>query len=226
MKDEGIVMGRTRVKVCGITNAEDALLCVQCGADALGFIFVPDSPRAVTPEQAAAIIARLPVFVDRVGVFIDADEGLMADTVRACRLSVVQLHGNESASLTEKLKLTLKVNILKTFRPCGEGADFASGGGMGRFPADAFLLDSARAGGLSGGTGIELDREVARRVIDSCAKPVVLAGGLRPDNVADAIRRCRPYGVDVCSGTEEKPGRKSREKVIGFFEAVARANAG
>ena len=203
----------TRVKICGITTAEDAADAVEAGADALGFIFVPGTPRAVLPEAAERIVADLPPFVTTVGVFVDRPLQELLDIAARCRLQAVQLHGEESAEVARCIPLRvikgIRVKDAESLRP------------IGSYPAHAFLLD-AFVEGVPGGTGSVLPWDLAARAKGRA--PIILSGGLRPENVDRAVRLVRPYGVDVSSGVEMRPGRKDRQKVREFIAAVRRAD--
>ena len=202
-----------KVKVCGITNAEDALAAVEAGADALGFIFYEKSPRYVVPAVAANIIAQLPPLVTPVGVFVN--EGLA--TVRAimdtCGLAMAQLHGDENVSYCRELARP----AMKALRLRDRGSLLALAEYQGRGGVRGFVLDTFSE--LSyGGTGQITDWGLAAEVAKST--PLLLAGGLTPDNVTEAIRTVRPYGVDVSSGVESAPGKKDHAKMCAFVDAV------
>jgi len=196
------------VKICGITNREDALMAVEAGAHALGFVFAP-SPRQVTPEQAAAIIAALPPFVQTVGVFVDGDA---ASVLSRCPLDAVQFHGEEPP---EELAALAGVRRIKACR-VATSADLEPLAAY-RGAADAFLLDAPVPGVAGHGQPFPwpLARE-ARRF----GRPIILAGGLTPENVAAAIDAGRPDAVDVSSGVEASPGRKDRGRVRRFIAAA------
>ena len=202
-----------RIKLCGITSLDDARRCVDAGADALGFIFVPGTPRHVTAETAARIIEALPPFVTPVGVFWDHPAGQVKAIAEECRLGALQFHGDEAP---EDL-LEHRLPLIKTLKVAG-AADLAR---MPEYRVAAFLLDSpARWSEGAARPPIPWDvaADAARR------HPVLLSAGLTPDNVALAVRRVRPYGVDVNSGVEARPGRKDPAKVRRFV-AEARAAA-
>ena len=203
----------TRIKICGITSPEDAALAVEAGADALGFNFVPGTPRCVAPEIARAVIAGLPPFVTAVGVFLDQS---LEDVLRAAAVAgvgAVQLHGAEGAEFARRIPL----KVIKAIA-VGDPAAVASIPG---YPAHAFLLDSHRTG-QAGGTGQTFPWGLALEVRRHGR--LVLAGGLTPENVAEAVRRVRPFAVDVASGVERSPGVKDAEKVRAFIAAVRRAD--
>jgi len=199
-----------RVKICGITNLEDARLASDLGADALGFIFYSNSPRNITPEKAGRIVRRLPPFVTKVGVFVNESP----DTIRGIRndvgLDLIQLHGGETPAYCRDLL----VPYLKVFRV---QSDFELNE-MEKYPGVAgFLFDTYRQDAF-GGTGETFDWEVARQA--TRYGHVILSGGLRASNVRAAIASVKPYGVDVASGVEAEPGKKDPEKLRAFFRSV------
>ncbi len=197
----------TRVKICGITNVQDALLAIEAGADALGFIFVEGTPRYVQPAHVEGIIRRLPPFVVTVGVFANQPLPEVERLAKALQLSVVQLHGDEDPG--ECRRLTLR--FIKAVRM----KDPSSLEIFPRYPeATAFLLDSFAEGRL-GGTGHPFPWELAERA--KAYGPIILSGGLTPQNVEEAVTKVRPYGVDVSSGVEASPGRKDPEKLREFI---------
>ncbi|HOX36719.1 MAG TPA: phosphoribosylanthranilate isomerase [Candidatus Brocadiia bacterium] len=200
----------TRVKICGITNPRDALAAVRAGADALGFVFYPPSGRHIPPESAKPIIELLPPFVSSVGLFVDADSSDVLRIASELRLDYVQLHGRETPAFLDKLRA---LRIIKAFRIAGP-EDVRK---MAAYRADGYLLD-AFAPGLQGGTGQTFDWSLLSEAPQ--VGPIILAGGLNPDNVAEAIQRTRPYAVDVSSGVEDAPGVKNRELMERFvYEA-------
>jgi phosphoribosylanthranilate isomerase len=203
-----------RIKICGVTRAEDALLAAALGVDAVGFNFAPESPRRVDAAAARALAAALPPFLTRVGVFVDADPDVMRATAREAGLHVLQLHGDE----TPEIGAALGVPWYKAHRV---GPDFRPES-VTRWGGGTFLLDAA-APDRRGGTGRVFDWEIARRA--AAHGRVILAGGLTPDNVAEAIRTARPYAVDVSSGVESAPGRKDAA-LLRAFVANARAAEG
>jgi phosphoribosylanthranilate isomerase len=200
-----------RVKICGITNSGDALLAAELGAHALGFIFYKKSPRSVTPDKARRIIGQLPPFVATVGVFVDEDAAAVREIASLAGLDWVQLHGRESPDYC----CSLGRRVIKGFRVKGEEiyAQLTEYQGA----AQAFLLDAYKPG-KPGGTGETFNWEIARQV-KKCG-PIILAGGLNPDNVAEAIRIAQPAAVDAASGVEAAPGKKDPEKLRAFFEAI------
>ena len=203
----------TRIKICGITGPEDASLAVEAGADALGFNFVPGTPRCVAPEIAGAIVAGLPPFVTAVGVFVDQSLEEVLRAAAVAGVGAVQLHGTEGADFARRIPL----KVIKAIAV----ADRASLAAMAGYPAHAFLLDAHRAGS-AGGTGQTFPWDVA--VEARRHGRILLAGGLTPDNVAEAVRRVRPFAVDVASGVERCPGQKDPQKVRRFVAAVRRAD--
>jgi len=201
-----------RVKICGITNWPDARLAVDLGAQMLGFIFHPESPRVVSPAAAWSIIRRLPSCVVPVGLFVNWRPEVVDLLARAIRLKAVQLQGDESVADARALSRSHKV--IKAFR-VSPGFRLAA---LGRYKFDWANLLDGHAPGLYGGTGKTVDLDIARR-----AKKygrVVLAGGLRAENVREAILTARPFAVDVCSGTEARPGKKDPARMRAFFDAV------
>lgn len=203
----------TRVKVCGITCAEDAAAAVAAGAHALGFVFAADSPRRVAPDAAARIIAELPPFVATVGVFVDQAPAEIEAIARGCALHFVQLHGAEPPELARALSRP----VIRAVRVRDERSLALLAG----YPARAFLLD-AYVAGQAGGTG----QCAPWRLVEGlrAALPIILAGGLTPANVGEAVRRVRPYAVDASSGLESRPGRKDPRKLEEFIANVRRAD--
>jgi len=199
-----------RIKICGITNTEDAIAAAELGADALGFVFAP-SPRQVSPEMAREIITALPPFVRTVGVFMDQDPDEVSYIADLCRLDLLQFHGKESptycARFEQRVIKAVRVRNQGHLEGCSEYSGIV----------DALLLDTY-VSGRSGGTGLTFDWNIALE-----AKKygrIILAGGLNPDNVAEAISMVKPYAVDASSGLEQKPGVKDREKMARFIQTV------
>ncbi len=202
----------TKVKVCGITNLEDALTALELGADALGFNFHPQSPRYLTPAEAAKITSRIPPFACSVGLFVNVgDTSEVERMARSAGTRVLQLHGTESDEFVRKLRSGW--TVIKAF-PVGEGED---GKRIRECPAQGILLDTADRR-LHGGTGKTFDWTLCRKL--EISRPLILAGGLHSGNVASAIRSVRPYAVDVCSGVESAPGKKDRSKMAEFMREV------
>ena len=207
-------MTRTRIKFCGMTRPGDIRLAGELGVDALGFIFVDRSPRALSPADAAALRPAIPPLVQVVALFMDPAEDEVRAAIRALRPTLLQFHGREDAAFCERFGLP----YVKTL-PMGEGAG-AARALAARYPsADAFLLDGHKAG-EPGGQGARFDWAD----LPELPKPWLLAGGLTPDNVADAVRQARPFGVDVSSGIEAAPGRKDGERMLRFVDEVRRAD--
>lgn len=201
-----------KVKICGITSVADAEAAIQAGADALGFVFAESSPRFVTPEAAKEIIAALPPFVTPVGVFDDTGSDALVDVVGRTQIRCVQLHGTTGPSDLSMLR----VPAIKAFR-VGPGFRIDE---LRRYNVSAFLLDSFVEGRL-GGTGTVFDWSIAEAA--TRYGRVIVAGGLNAENVGEAIRKVRPYAVDVSSGVESAPGRKDPAKLVAFCRAVREA---
>ena len=197
------------VKICGITNLEDAIHAVRCKADAVGFIFYEASPRFIEPERAAEIAARLPDFTSKVGVFVNADPKYIQEVSAMVKLSAVQLTGNEGADDL----VGYETSVIKVFRI---KPDFDVEV-MRNYLVDAFLLDTYAGKGY-GGTGQTFDWNIAVRAKEF--GKIILSGGLNPDNIEDAVRFVQPYGGDVSSGVEAVVGKKDPVKVRNF---IARA---
>lgn len=198
----------TLVKICGITNVADAHAAVDAGADALGFNFYRPSPRYIAPQDARAIIDQLPESVLKIGVFVNEDLKSLSQVVTQARLSAVQLHGNESPAYCRELAPTY---VIKAF-----GA--TNNLNLEGYDVDAIMLDT-KDDLLHGGTGRVFDWSIAQRATTSVPK-LFLAGGLSPENVAEAITRVRPYAVDACSSLETRLGKKNHERVRAFIKAV------
>lgn len=203
----------TKVKICGITSAEDAAVAVEAGADALGFVFYRKSPRYIEPLVAKQIIMGLPPLVTAVGVFVDEEQQVVRSLMDDCGLALAQLHGQESAVYCQELGRP----VLKALRVKDRSSLLALAEFQGRAGVRGFVLD-AFSDQAYGGTGQVIDWELAAEV--ARAAHILLAGGLTPDNVATAIQSVQPYGVDVSSGVEREPGRKDHEKVRAFIRAV------
>jgi phosphoribosylanthranilate isomerase len=227
------------VKVCGITNADDARLAAELGAAMLGFNFYRRSPRYIAPAAAAAIVAGLPAGVEAVGVFVNATVDDIVSAVAATGSSArslgelerrgirtVQLHGDEPADFCRQLRRRMPgLGVIKAFRTeAGFAPEIAA-----RYPAQALLIDAA--GEAFGGSGRQANWEEARKLAqllratkDPALPKLILAGGLTPANVAEGIRRVQPQAVDVCSGVEAAKGRKDHSKLRDFFAAVRSAS--
>ena len=205
-----------RVKICGVTKLEDAKLAAELGAHAIGLNFYPESPRCLSPAAAAELVRRFPPFVTPVGVFVNWAAETVLALSQALGLSAAQLHGDEPPQVVERLARHLPV--IKALR-------IAQGSPAPEFfryrAASAFLLDSAVSSHY-GGTGVTGNWHAARAAAQT--QRIILAGGLTPENVGEAIRIVRPYAVDVTSGVETRPGKKDPGKLRTFFEEVARAS--
>ncbi|WP_373094839.1 phosphoribosylanthranilate isomerase [Zhongshania sp.] len=207
-------MSRTRVKICGITRAEDAVAAIRAGADALGFVFYEASPRYVRPEQAAGLMAGLPVFVSKVGLFVNANAADVRRVMAACPLDLLQFHGDETPEYCESfakpymkaIRMRDDIDVEQVILTYGS--------------ASAILLDSYKPG-VPGGTGESFDWG---RFPKSSEQRLVLAGGLRPENADAAIVSCKPYAVDVSGGVEAAPGVKCSHAMTRFIEAVSLAD--
>ena len=199
-----------KVKICGITNLPDGLAAAEAGADALGFVFYDESPRHISVEGAAALIRQLPPFVMKVGVFVNAPEDLVIRAVRECGLNLLQFHGDEKPDYC----LQFGLMSMKAFRI----RDAASLQALQNYPTDAWLLDGYSPG-KPGGAGETFNWDLALEA-RNWGRPIFLAGGLTRENVAEAVQRAQPYGVDVSSGVEAAPGRKDHAKVRAFIQAA------
>ncbi|WKZ32252.1 MAG: phosphoribosylanthranilate isomerase [Thermodesulfobacteriota bacterium] len=200
-----------RVKICGITNLEDALKAAELGADSLGFIFYKKSPRHISPRTAGLIIRELPPFVTPVGVFVDEELSRAAATVAETGICTAQLHGNETPEYCERLG----IKVIKAIRV----RDMADINRLRPYSVSAYLLDTFKEG-VHGGTGETFDWDIA--VEAKALGRIVLSGGLNPENVKEAVEKVRPYAVDACSGVEmkDRPGRKDHAKLKEFMERV------
>jgi len=207
----------TRVKVCGITRPEDAEAADRAGADAVGLIFAP-SPRRIDLRQATAIERVLSPWIVRVGVFVDAGLAAMDRAIAAARLDVLQLHGSETPEFVRKVREEFGLRIVKSVR-VGDGLDLVR---LDEYEVDAFLFDTY-VPGRAGGTGKTFDWDLA--VPWARSVRLILAGGLTPENVGEAVRRVRPYGVDVVSGVEREPGVKDHTKMQRFIANVRQMEA-
>jgi len=209
----------TKIKICGITRPEDALEAARAGADALGFNFSRKSPRLVDADAARAIIARLPPLVSAVGVFVEQSPEEIVDLCRYCGLQAAQLHSDEyDADKTLRIE---GVRVIRVFRPgpgfsIEEVRSYAERTGCRGFLFDAFSAE------MAGGTGKTIESSTASMLFEETRDVgwALLAGGLKPENVADAVRLTRPWGVDTASGVESSPGVKDALKVRRFVEAV------
>lgn len=205
---------RTRVKICGITRPQDALAAAQAGADAIGLVFYPASPRAVEIDQAGEIVEALPPFVTTVGLFVDAGEAEIRRILEVIPLDLLQFHGDETPDACRRygrpylkaLRMREQADVIATAKHYHDAA--------------GLLLDTYKAG-QPGGTGERFDW---RRIPATLPKPIVLAGGLTPENVAEAVLMARPYGVDVSGGVEAQKGIKDVYKIQSFIAEVERGD--
>lgn len=203
-------ISRTRVKICGITRTEDGVAAAQLGADAIGLVFHPPSPRFVTPDMAQRIVAALPPFVAAVGLFMNAEAATVRAVLDRVPLHLLQFHGDEDPAYCADFSLPYIKAV-----PMGAGANV--GDYEQRFATAAGLLLDSHGGNKMGGTGRGFDWN---RIPAERHKPLILAGGLHPDNVAEAIRRVRPFAVDVSSGVEAAKGIKDTELMRAFLRGV------
>ncbi len=202
-----------RIKVCGLTDLDQARAVCEAGADAVGFVFAEKSPRLVSREEVRQIIKKLPPMVQSIGVFVNESVDVIREIVSFCGIDMVQLHGSESPGFCK----LLAPRVIKAFRVRDEMVlnqieDY-------RGKVRGILLD-AWSRQSEGGTGRVFDWRIAGDAVSSCGMPVILAGGLGPDNVREAVSRVRPWGVDVSSGVEISPGDKDIQKVRRFIEAA------
>jgi phosphoribosylanthranilate isomerase len=204
----------TRVKICGVTNVADAQAAAEAGADMIGLNFYEQSPRQISLATAVEISRALPPLVLRVGVFVNPAEALVMRVISECGLSLLQFHGDETSEFCTQFGLM----SLKAFRI----RDAESLNQLADYQTNAFLLDAHSRSGL-GGTGEKFNWELAVEA-QNFGKPIFLAGGLTPENVGDAVKRVRPFAVDVSSGVESAPGKKDLAKVSAFIQAVRNAD--
>jgi len=210
-------MDRTRIKVCGITTPEAAAAAVEAGADVLGFVFAPGTPRYIKPEAAFAIMATLPPMVGTVGVFRDASLDDFIEIEQQCPTDWSQLHGHEP----ERLVQDCGPRVIRGIRFAPETIEAELARWDALEEVEAILVD-----GSDGGEGKAFAWEAMVEPMRTITTPIILAGGLHADNVGQAIRACRPFAVDVSSGVESEPGVKDAAKIRAFCEAVRKADAG
>ena len=204
-----MVIPQVKIKICGMTQLKDALFAIEQGADAVGFIFYKKSPRSTTMKTVRDIILKLPPLAGTVGVFVGETVERVNKVADYCGLDMVQLHGDESPAFCRKIHR----RVIKAFRV----KDFQSLKKLQKYSVSGFLLDTF-SDNLHGGTGKTFDWNLvlpAKKI-----GPVILAGGLTPSNVRQAVSQARPYGVDVCSGVEKSPGVKDPEKVRAFLTNI------
>jgi phosphoribosylanthranilate isomerase len=199
----------TKIKICGITSRKDALAAIECGADALGFVFAKSS-RQIAPDRARDIIASLPPMIITVGVFVDETHKRVREIAQRCHLDGLQFHGSESPTYCRGFYR----KVIKAFQV----RDGSIAREVARYDVDAQLLDSS----AGGGSGLTFDWNLVRE-IGGC---IILAGGLTPDNVAGAIKKVQPYAVDVSSGVESEPGKKDRHLMEAFIRQVRECDCG
>ncbi len=211
-------MKRTRVKICGITREEDLAAAVAAGADALGFVFYAPSPRCVSPQRAAQLVAQVPAFVSKVGLFVNASEETVRSVMAEVALDLLQFHGDEGAAFCSRFgRPWIKAARVKPGLDLLEYAAAFAG-----FPGVSGLLLDAHVEGFGGG-GKAFDWSL---IPPSLPLPVILSGGLHPGNVAEAVRAVRPWAVDVSSGVEAARGIKDAQKIAEFIAGVRNADAG
>jgi len=204
----------TKIKICGITNMEDAMAAVNLGVDALGFVFYKDSKRYIKPSKAYEITRMLPPFVTKIGVFANEDQVAIRDITAEIKLDLLQIHGDETPEYCGRLEIP----YIKAFR-LKDGTTLSE---VNEYSTD-FLLFDTYSKDEYGGTGHAFDWRILKdKPFDN--KYVILSGGLNPGNVGDAVSFLNPYAVDVSSGVEEYPGKKDIEKLIKFIEAVKNGN--
>lgn len=204
----------TEVKICGITNKDDALVAAKCGAAALGFIFYPPSPRYIKPKDAKKIIDALPDKLVKIGVFVNEKPAEIKRIMDYCPLDMIQLHGDESPEYCRQFpaSIIIKAIELKNDNDLNRAFDYK---------VAAILIDSRHAG-LYGGTGKKSNWELASRIKNK--KPFILSGGLNEYNIVQAIRDVAPHAVDICSGVESMPGKKDHAKLARVFKIISRAD--
>ncbi|MDF1591756.1 MAG: phosphoribosylanthranilate isomerase [Desulfobacterales bacterium] len=212
MKPSPTELYRPQVKICGLTSPEAALACAELGVDAIGCVFFPKSPRHLSERQAREICAVLPPEVKKVGVFVNETYLHIMQKVERCGLTVVQLHGQESPELVHEI-LNKNIPVIKALFTAG----VPSFSDAQKYRASAFLVECG-SGILPGGNALTWDWQQARKISETY--PLILAGGLSPDNVSQAIAACRPAAVDVSSGVEKAPGIKDLTKVKAFLDSV------
>jgi len=215
---------RTRIKICGLTRAQDVRVCAQSGVDALGFVFYPPSKRFVSPEHAAELCADLPAFISTVALFVNPEPQAVKDVIHALRPSLLQFHGDENPDFCA----SFGVPYLKAFRVGGPGLDTAANVAKTCHAfslAAGWLFDSYTP--AFGGSGQGFDHALLSGVssADALSRPMILSGGLNAQNARAALQALSPWAVDVSSGVEESPGVKSAQKIQAFLGAVHQASA-
>ncbi|MDI6785494.1 MAG: phosphoribosylanthranilate isomerase [bacterium] len=198
-----------KIKVCGITNIKDALECVELGIDALGFIFA-ESKRRVNKETVKEIARELPPFITLVGVFVNEEKETVKKIAKYCKLDILQFHGQETTNYCQEF---IEYKTIKSFSIKSK----FSLEDVNNFQVSAYLFDTFKMG-THGGTGICFDWNVLKRA--SFKRPIIISGGLNSDNIARCINLLQPYAVDICSGVEEYPGKKDKEKLRNFIKKI------
>lgn len=209
---------RTRVKICGVRDARTARVCVEAGADAVGLVFASRSPRSVGVDEAKTVAGAVGAFVTAVGLFVDEDPETVARVCGACGLGMVQLHGAESPETCTRVGELTALPVLRAVRFDPETIDDTIVAYHGA--CDALLVD-----GSSGGHGVAFDWSALASRVEIAPMPIVVAGGLTPENAGACVGACRPYAVDVSSGVESSRGVKDAGRIAAFCDAVRRADA-
>lgn len=205
----------TEVKICGITNKEDAVCAVQCGAVALGFIFYPPSPRYIKPDDAKKIIMTLPEKIISIGVFVNETSERIKKIMEYCGLDMIQLHGDESPEFCREFPLSSTIKAVELKKETDINRTF-------NYDVAAILVDSRHAG-LYGGTGKKANWELAERIKEK--KLLILSGGLNETNIAAALKNIAPNALDINSGVEASPGRKDHKKLYQIFKIIRATHA-
>lgn len=216
----------TWVKICGITNLEDALVAADAGADAVGFVFYEKSPRCISVETVGEIVKELPERVEKVGVFVGGVAEDIAETVQQCELTIAQIYPRDSLALTNEFLKNFRFRVIPAISAGLIGEDGIAGfrtESAWRNKVVAALIDSGNSE-RPGGTGETFDWRIVGGVADKIKLNLVVAGGLKVENVGAAIQMMRPWGVDVASGVEARTGKKDPEKVRAFVRAVREAD--
>jgi len=218
-------MGRVKVKICGITREEDLMTAVEAGADAVGFVVgVSESPRNLTFEKAKRLMRKIPIFVEGVAVTVSNDPNSLIEVYEELKPDALQIHGEKLSEASVIRGSLPDVRLIKAISAKSDNVVEDAVKASGAF--DAILVDSF-VNGEYGGTGVVNDWELSKRVRQAVhPKPLILAGGLKPENVKDAILLVQPYAVDVCTGVESRPGIKDPEKVLAFIENAKEVRIG
>ncbi len=205
---------KPKVKICGITSIEDAIMAANCGANAIGFIFYNDSPRSISASAAKSIVTTFPAFLSSVALFVDPSPEHVNEIIEQVKPDILQFHGNESAKFCEQFRRPYikALRVHKNMDLIQSCSHYSQSRGI--------LLDSHVEGSM-GGSGVTFNWGI---IPNNLAAPVILAGGLNPDNIRLAIKDVRPWAIDVCTGVEESPGVKDSSKMLAFFQGVENAN--